>query len=84
MLIERIEARWIHLPSGRVYNTTYNPPKEAGKDDLTGEKLIKRMDDKPEIFQKRLDNFHKENEPIKEFYEKRGALVSLSGRTRYA
>jgi adenylate kinase len=82
VLLERIEARWVHLPSGRVYNTTYNPPKMSGKDDVTGEPLIKRMDDKPEIFQKRLDQFHKENDPIKQFYEDSGALISLYGETR--
>lgn len=74
----------MHLPSGRVYNTSYNPPKTPGKDDVTGEALIKRMDDKPEIFQKRLDKFRQENDPIKQFYQDSGALVSLFGRTRYA
>lgn len=82
VLLERIEDRWVHLPSGRVYNTSYNPPKTAGKDDVTGEALIKRMDDKPEIFQKRLDHFRQQNDPIKQFYKSSGALVSLFGRTR--
>lgn len=81
VLIERIEARYVHLPSGRVYNTSYNPPKKAGLDDLTGEPLVKRMDDRPEIFQKRLDQFHRENEPIKAFYQEKDALVNLTGRT---
>jgi hypothetical protein len=39
--------RWVHLPSGRVYNLTYNPPKVAGFDDVTGEALTKRPDDNP-------------------------------------
>lgn len=82
VLIERIENRWVHLPSGRVYNTTYNPPKVEGIDDVTGDKLIKRMDDRVDVFQRRLDKFHKENEPIKTFYKERGTLVSLYGRTR--
>jgi hypothetical protein len=40
-------ARWVHLPSGRVYNTTYSAPKVPGKDDITGEPLSKRPDDTP-------------------------------------
>jgi hypothetical protein len=82
VLIDRIENRWVHLPSGRIYNTTYNPPKTAGKDDVTGEDLIKRMDDNVEVFQRRLVKFHKENDPIKQFYKTQGTLVSLYGRTR--
>lgn len=82
VLIDRIENRWVHLQSGRVYNLTYNPPKTPGKDDVTGEDLIKRMDDSVEVFQRRLDKFHQENDPIKQFYKERGTLVSLQGRTR--
>lgn len=82
VLIDRIENRWVHLPSGRIYNTTYNPPKVPGKDDVTGEDLIKRMDDRVDVFQKRLEQFHRENNPIKQFYKARGTLVSLYGKTR--
>lgn len=42
-----VTARWVHLPSGRVYNTTYSAPKVPGKDDITGEPLSKRPDDTP-------------------------------------
>lgn len=83
VLIDRIENRWVHLPSGRIYNTTYNPPKTPGKDDVTGDDLIKRMDDRVDVFERRLSKFHQENNPIKQFYKARGTLVSLSGRTRY-
>ncbi|KAL7009441.1 Adenylate kinase 2 [Cystobasidiomycetes sp. EMM_F5] len=82
VLIDRIENRWVHLPSGRIYNTTYNPPKAKGLDDLTGEPLSKRIDDDVDIFKKRLINFHKENAPIKDYYQNQGSLVNLSGRTR--
>ena len=82
ILMERIAGRWLHLPSGRVYNTTYNPPKAQGLDDLTGDRLIRRMDDKPEVFQKRLDQYHQENKPLMQYYKERGALATLSGRTR--
>ena len=40
-------ARWVHLPSGRVYNTTYSAPKVPGRDDVTGEALVQRPDDTP-------------------------------------
>lgn len=45
VLINRILDRWIHEPSGRTYNASFNPPKVAGKDDETGEPLVKRVDD---------------------------------------
>jgi Adenylate kinase, active site lid len=45
--MSRISDRWVHLPSGRVYNLSYNPPKVEGRDDLTGELLTKRPDDNP-------------------------------------
>ena len=47
IILSRISDRWVHLSSGRVYNLSYNPPKVEGRDDLTGEPLIKRPDDNP-------------------------------------
>ena len=47
IILSRISDRWVHLPSGRVYNLSYNPPKVAGHDDETGEPLTKRPDDNP-------------------------------------
>ena len=47
VILSRISDRWVHLPSGRVYNLSYNPPKVAGRDDETGEPLTKRPDDNP-------------------------------------
>ena len=47
IILSRISDRWVHLPSGRVYNHSYNPPKVEGRDDLTGEPLTKRPDDNP-------------------------------------
>ena len=51
---ERLTSRWTHLPSGRVYNIGFSPPKVPGKDDVTGEDLIQRDDDKPETVQERV------------------------------
>lgn len=61
--------RYIHPPSGRVYNLSFNPPKVPGKDDLTCEPLEQRSDDNPETFKKRLISFRKETEPIRSHYE---------------
>lgn len=81
VILQRVEARWIHLPSGRVYNLDYNPPKVPFKDDITGEPLLKRSDDTAEVFQKRLDSYNNEISPLKEYYEKRGILATVSGDT---
>jgi len=76
---ERLTSRWTHLPSGRVYNNTFNPPLIGGIDDITGEKLIQRDDDKPETVQKRLEAYSENTQPILEFYETKGVLHSFSG-----
>lgn len=81
VILERIEARWVHIPSGRVYNLDYNPPKVPFKDDVTGEPLSKRDDDTAEVFQKRLDQYNTEITPLKEFYDKKGCLFRVSGNT---
>ena len=52
VILDRIEARWVHVPSGRIYSLDYNPPKVPFKDDVTGEPLTKRADDTAEVFQK--------------------------------
>jgi len=68
VIIDRVRGRWVHLASGRVYNEDWNPPKEAGKDDVTGEPLIKREDDEPETVAKRLDAYQRQTEPVLDFY----------------
>lgn len=81
VILERIEARWVHVPSGRVYNLDYNPPKVPFKDDITGEPLSKREDDTAEVFQRRLDQYNKEIDPLKDFYNKKDVLYKVSGAT---
>ncbi|ORX34437.1 adenylate kinase-domain-containing protein [Kockovaella imperatae] len=66
IILDRIEARWVHLASGRVYNTDYNPPKVEGKDDITGEALTKRPDDTAAVFSKRLEAYYKSTAPLLE------------------
>ena len=67
-IIKRMSGRRAHLASGRTYHTVYNPPKEEGIDDVTGEALVQREDDKEETVKKRLDIYHEQTEPLIEYY----------------
>ena len=67
-IIDRMAGRRVHLASGRTYHITYNPPKVAGKDDVTGEDLIQREDDKEETVRHRLDIYHSQTKPLVTFY----------------
>lgn len=71
--------RWIHIPSGRVYNLSYNPPRVPGLDDVTGEPLSKRPDDTPEVFKVRLEQHHAMAEPLLEHYH--DVVVNVKGNT---
>ncbi|KAJ7109438.1 adenylate kinase-domain-containing protein [Mycena epipterygia] len=68
VILSRISDRWVHLPSGRVYNLSYNPPKVDGFDDETGEPLTKRPDDNPEVFARRLAQFYASTSPLIAYY----------------
>ncbi|XP_076756325.1 adenylate kinase 3 [Xylocopa sonorina] len=81
VILNRVKNRWVHLPSGRVYNVGFNSPKVPGKDDVTGEPLSKRDDDKVEIVQERLERYSKATEPILTFYSNLGILNSFRGNT---
>jgi adenylate kinase len=70
VIIERMSGRRVHLPSGRTYHVKYNPPKVAGKDDLTGEDLILRKDDEEETVKNRLAVYHQQTEPLIAYYAK--------------
>ena len=67
-IIERMSGRRAHLPSGRTYHIKYNPPKVEGKDDVTGEALIQRDDDKEATVRNRLDVYHRQTEPLLAYY----------------
>ncbi len=69
-IIKRMSGRRAHLASGRTYHIIYNPPKEEGKDDVTGEPLVQRDDDKEETVKKRLDVYHDQTEPLIDYYKK--------------
>jgi len=72
-IIRRMSGRRVHLSSGRTYHVEFNPPKVAGKDDVTGEDLIQRDDDREETVKKRLDIYHAQTQPLVEFYAKSAA-----------
>ena len=67
-IIKRMSGRRVHVASGRTYHVVFNPPKTAGKDDVTGEDLIQREDDKEETVKKRLDVYHAQTEPLVQYY----------------
>jgi len=67
-IVDRMSGRRVHVASGRTYHTKFNPPKNAGKDDVTGEDLIQREDDKEATVKKRLDVYHEQTEPLIDYY----------------
>jgi adenylate kinase len=69
-IIKRMSGRRAHLASGRTYHILYNQPKVEGKDDVTGEDLVQRDDDKEETVRKRLAVYHEQTEPLIEYYSK--------------
>jgi nucleoside-triphosphate--adenylate kinase len=84
VILSRISDRWVHLPSGRIYNMSYNRPKVEGFDDVTAEPLTKRPDDHPEIFSRRLQQFYASTSPLLSYYAsnpKSARLVTLQGET---
>lgn len=68
VIVNRMSGRRVHPGSGRNYHITYNPPKVEGIDDISGESLIQREDDKPETVLKRLEVYHDQTKPLTNFY----------------
>jgi len=67
-IIERMSGRRVHLASGRTYHVHNNPPRTPGRDDLTGEPLVQRDDDREEIVRKRLEVYHAQTRPLVDYY----------------
>ena len=67
-IVKRMSGRRVHPASGRVYHIEYNPPKVEGKDDVTGEDLMQRDDDKEETVRKRLDVYQAQTRPLVDYY----------------
>lgn len=87
IIIDRLSGRRIHLPSGRTYHVQFNRPQIEGKDDVTGEGLIQREDDKEEVVKRRLELYHRQTEPLVQYYaswaasgdERAPKLLSIAG-----
>lgn len=77
ILEERITGRWMHPSSGRSYHSKFAPPKVPGVDDVTGEPLIQRKDDTAEVLKSRLEAFHRQTEPVIDYYKKKGVVANL-------
>lgn len=67
-IVSRLSGRRMHEPSGRVYHVEHNPPKNEGVDDVTGEPLVQRDDDREDTVRRRLDVYHEQTRPLVEFY----------------
>lgn len=76
-LLPRVTGRLIHPASGRSYHKLFNPPKQAMKDDVTGEALIQRADDNEQSMKVRLEAFHKQTQPVIDYYRKKGVLKDV-------
>jgi adenylate kinase len=77
-IVKRIAGRRVHLQSGRTYHVEFNPPKVEGVDDVTGEPLIQRDDDKEETVRKRLSVYHEQTKPLVGYYSAPGQQVKFS------
>jgi adenylate kinase len=80
-IVRRLSGRRVHPESGRIYHIDNKPPKNPGKDDVTGEPLIQREDDKEATVRKRLEVYHAQTKPLVDFYRKLSADTSA---TRFA
>jgi adenylate kinase len=84
-IVRRLSGRRVHPGSGRIYHVDNKPPKVSGKDDVSGETLIQREDDKEETIRKRLEVYHAQTKPLVEFYRKLSAhetqlrFIAISG-----
>lgn len=77
LLTERMTGRRVHKPSGRTYHVKFNPPKVQDKDDVTGEPLIQRSDDKEDVIKNRLVQYHKMTVPLINYYRNQSKLVTI-------
>ncbi|HHZ69977.1 MAG TPA: adenylate kinase [Methylococcaceae bacterium] len=78
-IINRMSGRRVHPESGRSYHIDFNPPKQAGLDDVTGEPLVQREDDQEETVRKRLEVYHQQTKPLVDFYQS----ASRSGAVKF-
>lgn len=88
VIVDRVRGRWIHPGSGRVYNIDFNAPQQPGIDDVTGEPLVQRPDDRPDTVRRRLAVYEQHTRPLVEYYRKLqagggsgGVLQTFEGST---
>jgi adenylate kinase len=81
-IIDRMSGRRVHPASGRTYHVTFNPPKVEGKDDVTGEALIQRDDDKEETVRKRLQVYDAQTRPLVEYYSTWASQSSATDKVK--
>ncbi|KAL2808133.1 adenylate kinase-domain-containing protein [Aspergillus granulosus] len=81
IILSRIASRWVHEPSGRVYNTEFNAPKVPGKDDVTGEPLTQRKDDSIDTWKQRLQKFEETSKALLQHYQRKGCLWRVEGNS---
>ena len=81
-IIDHMSGRRVHPASGRTYHVKFNPPKVAGKDDVTGEALIQRDDDKEETVRKRLQVYNDQTRPLVEYYSSWATQSSPSDKVK--
>ena len=81
-IIDRMSGRRVHPASGRTYHVKFNPPKVSGKDDVTGEALIQRDDDKEETVRKRLQVYNDQTRPLVEYYSSWATQSSSSDKVK--
>ena len=81
-IIDRMSGRRVHPASGRTYHVKFNPPKVEGKDDVTGEALIQRDDDKEDTVRKRLQVYNDQTRPLVEYYSSWAVQSSLSDKVK--
>ena len=82
-IVKRLSGRRVHPASGRIYHITFNSPKVEGKDDVTGEPLVQRDDDKEATVLKRLEVYHTQTRQLVDYYS-RLAASGTSGAPKYA
>lgn len=81
-ILRRMSGRRVHPGSGRTYHVEFNPPKVAGKDDVTGEDLVQRPDDHEDTVRKRIETYHAQTKPLVDYYQS-WSKTGESGAPRY-
>jgi len=76
-IIRRLTGRWVCRLAGHIYHLEFNPPRQPGRCDVDESELIQRVDDRPETVRRRLDVYHRETQPVVEFYRRRGVFAAV-------